>query len=83
MYLIIKKEKSEHLKHKVRELKELACEALECIEEACAEARESESRERSRYDEDYDYRERRGEYEDFVRDNARGRGSRGMRGGRY
>lgn len=24
-----------------------------------------------------------GEYEDFVRDNARGRGSRGMRGDRY
>ena len=33
MYLVIKREKSEHLKHKVHKLKELACDVLECLEE--------------------------------------------------
>ena len=76
MYLVIKQEKSEHLKNKVHKLKELACDVLECLEEAYSEGRESESRERSRYDERYEPRMRREEYDDYERDEARGRGSR-------
>ena len=77
MYLVIKQEKSEHLKHKVRELKELACDVLECLEEAYSESHESEGRERSRYDERYEPRMRREDYNDYERDEARGRGGRG------
>ena len=77
MYLVIKSEKSEHLKHKVHKLKELACDVLECLEEAYSESRESEGRERSRYDELYEPRMRSEEYDDYGRDEARGRGGRG------
>lgn len=77
MYLVIKQEKSEHLKNKVHKLKELACDVLECLEEAYSEGRESESRERSRYDEQYEPRMRRDEYDDYEREYARGRGGRG------
>lgn len=77
MYLVIKREKSEHLKHKVNELKELACDVLECLEEAYSESHESESRERSRHDDRYEYRIRRADYDDYGRDETRGRGGRG------
>lgn len=77
MYLVIKKDKSEHLKHKVHELKELACDVLECLEEAYSEGRESESRERSRRDYSYEPRRRYNDYDDYERDEARGRSSRG------
>lgn len=76
MYLVIKSEKSEHLKHKVHKLKELACDVLECLEEAYSESRESEGRERSRYDKRYEPRMRSEEYDDYGRDEARGRGGR-------
>lgn len=77
MYLVIKHEKSEHLKHKVHELKELACDVLECLEEAYSEGRESESRERSRQEDKYEPRRRNYEYDDYEREYARGRGGRG------
>lgn len=77
MYLVIKREKSEHLKHKVHELKELACDVLECLEEAYSEGQESENRERSRHDDRYEPRRRHDEYDDYEREDARGRGSRG------
>lgn len=77
MYLVIKKDKSEHLKHKVYKLKELACDVLECLEEAYSEGRESESRERSRREDIYEPRRYRDDYDDYERDEARGRGSRG------
>ena len=77
MYLVIKQEKSEHLKHKVRELKELACDVFECLEEAYSEGRESESRERSRREDRYEPRRSYDEYDDYEREYARGRGGRG------
>lgn len=77
MFLVIKREKSEHLKRKVHELKELACDVLECLEEAYSENRESEGRERSRRDDRYEPRARRDDYDDDYRDEARGRGGRG------
>ena len=77
MYLVIKREKSEHLKNKVHKLKELACDVLECLEEAYSEGRESESRERSRRDDRYEPRRSYDDYDDYERDEARGRGSRG------
>lgn len=80
MYLVIKKEKSEHLKHKVHKLKELACDVLECLEEAYSESHESEGRDRTRREDSYEPRRRYDdEYEDYdyKREEARGRGMRG------
>lgn len=80
MYLVIKKEKSEHLKHKVHKLKELACDVLECLEEAYSESNESESRNRIRREDSYEPRRRYDDdYEDYdyKREEARGRGMRG------
>ena len=74
MYLVIKREKSEHLKHKVHELKTLACEVLECLEEAYSESRYEDSRERSRRDERDGYRMYEDDYD--YRESARGRGGR-------
>lgn len=75
MYLVIKREKSEHLKHKVHELKQLACEVMECLEEAYSENKESDYRDRSRrdYRDDYNMRD---DYDRDYRDEARGRGGR-------
>lgn len=75
MYLVIKRENSEHLKHKVHELKTLACEVFECLEEAYSESSQEDSRERSRRDERYDYRRYEDDYD--YREPARGRGGRG------
>ena len=75
MYLVIKSEKSEHLKHKVHELKALACELFECFEEAYSESRYEDSRERSRRDEQDGYRRYEDDYD--YREPARGRGGRG------
>ncbi len=77
MYIVIEKDKSNALKHKVRKLKELACEVIECLEEAYSESHESESRTRTRrdgrlegrrYDEDYDNYDD----DDYNQDNRRG-----------
>ena len=75
MYLFIKREKSEHLKHKVHELKNLACDVLECLEEAYSESSREDNRERSRRDERYDYPRYEDDYD--YREAARGRGGRG------
>ena len=75
MYLVIKKENSEHLKHKVHELKTLACEVLECLEEAYNESSQEDSRERSRRDERDGYRRYEDDYD--YREPARGRSGRG------
>lgn len=75
MYLVIKREKSEHLKHKVHELKELACDVLECLEEAYSESSYEDSRERSRRNEQDGYRMYEDDY--GYRESARGRGVRG------
>lgn len=80
MYIVIEKDKSNALKHKVRKLKEFACDVMDCLEEAYSESHESESRTRTRrdsrlegrrYDEDYDNYDD----DDYSRDNR----SRGMR----
>ena len=74
MYLVIKRENSEHLKHKVNELKTLACELFECFEEAYSESSQEDSRERSRRDERDGYRRYEDDYD--YREPARGRGGR-------
>lgn len=81
MYLVIKREKSEHLKHKVHKMKELASDVLECLEEAYSESHESDGRESARHDGRYEQRMRYDDYDDYERDEARGRGGRGR--GRY
>ena len=77
MYIVIKRDKSDALKHKVHELKELATGIIECLEEAYSESHESESRTRTRrdgrlegrrYDEDYDNYDN----DDYGRDDRRG-----------
>ena len=75
MYLVIRNEKSEHLKHEVHELKTLACEVLECLEEAYSESKYEDGRERSRRDERDDYRRYEDDYD--YRESARGRSGRG------
>ena len=78
MYIVIKRDKSDALKHKVHELKELATGIIECLEEAYSESHEFESRERTRKDDRYDgrrYRDDYDDYDDYNRDN-RGRGGR-------
>lgn len=80
MYIVIEKDKSNALKHKARKLKELACDMMDCLEEAYSESREPENRTRARrdgrlegrrYDEDYDNYDN----DDYNRDD-RGRGMR-------
>ena len=80
MYIVIEKDKSNALKHKVRKLKELACDVMDCLEEAYSESHESESRTRARRDgrlEDRRYNENYDDYDDdnYSRDD-RGRGMR-------
>ena len=80
MYIVIEKDKSNALKHKVRKLKELACDVMDCLEEAYSESHESESRTRARRDgrlEDRRYNEGYDDYDDdnYSRDD-RGRGMR-------
>ena len=79
MYIVIEKNKSNALKYKVRKLKELACDVMDCLEEAYSESHESESRTRARrdgrlegriYNEDYD------DYDDNYSRDDRGRGMR-------
>lgn len=81
MYLIIKRDRTEHLKEKAHKMKKLACEVIECLEEAYEESRYHEGQyghESTRHDrrEDrYEHDDRRyREDEDFGRDMARGRG---------
>lgn len=88
MYIIIKKDKAEHIHSKLRKVKEAVCEIAEFLEDAReiehedgygrddARGRGSMGRRRARPEEDdYDYDD------DYDRDMARGRGSRGR--GRY
>lgn len=78
MYIIIKRDKAEHLKEKMHAIKSAALEVLECIEAARHIEHEEEhyadyargrgrsmSRGRER---DYD------DYDDYEHDHARGRG---------
>ncbi len=86
MYIIIKKNKAEHLKEKLHKAKEIVSEIMECFDEASEERDdryEDEGRERRRIDAWYGAKGRRDDYyeDDYERDEARGRG-RG-RGGRY
>lgn len=70
MYIIIKRTKAEHLKDKLRKIKDVIEDVTECLEEASEESRERDGyRERSRYEEDY------------VDDRDMARGGRGRSGG--
>ena len=81
MYIIIKKDKSEHIKEKVHKMKEMASDIMECLEEAYREHHESGyERDSVRHSErDYYGNE---DYDDYSRDMARGMG-RGRGRGRY
>lgn len=82
MYIIIKRDKAEHLKEKMHHIKTAAMEVLECMEEAYAKHheqsedyyRDSARRSMARSEEPY-YRE------DYDRDEARYMARRGR--GRY
>ena len=80
MYIVIEKDKSNALKHKVRKLKELACDVMDCLEEAYSESHESESRTRARRDGRLEDRRYNEDYDDYYDDNYsqddRGRGMR-------
>ena len=80
MYIVIEKDKSNALKHKVRKLKELACDVMDCLEEAYSESHESESRTRARRDGRLEGRRYNEDYDDYDNDNYsqddRGRGMR-------
>ena len=80
MYIVIEKDKSNALKHKVRKLKELACDVMDCLEEAYSESHESESRTRARRDGRLEDRRYNEDYDDYDDDNYsqddRGRGMR-------
>lgn len=79
MYIVIRRDKAEHLKEKLHKAKEVIAEIAECFEEAHDEYRsrehEDEYRERARRDDRY--------YDDDDRDMARGRGGRSRGGMRY
>lgn len=68
MYIVIKRDKAEHMKEKLHKAKRVIEEAMECIEEASEQHEDYRSRARGydRYEDDYE-----------ERDIARGRGSRG------
>lgn len=79
MYLVIKRESSEDIKHKVHEMKELACDILKCLEEAYSEGHESETRERGYKEDRYDSRRRHenyDDYDDYDREEPRSRNMR-------
>ena len=85
MYIVIKREKSEHLKSKVHKLKELACDVLECLDEAYEESHQSHGyedygHEYSRHEDMYDREPRERREHSYERDMSRGGGHRGMRG---
>lgn len=56
MYLIIRKDKSEHLKEKAHRMKELACEVISCLEEV------AQSQETEEYNREYARRRDREHY---------------------
>lgn len=80
MYIIIKRDKAEHLKEKMHHIKTAAMEVLECIEEAASKhydrmeeynrdmARRNMAR-RDDYQDDYDYEDDR-----YTARRGRGRG---------
>ena len=80
MYIVIEKDKSNALKHKVRKLKELACDVMDCLEEAYSESHESESRTRARRDGRLEGRRYNEDYDDYDDDHySRDDRGRGMR----
>ena len=79
MYIVIKRDKSDALKHKVHKLKELACDVMECLEEAYSEGRDSESRTRTRRDGRLEGRRYDEDYDDYDDDYSQDNRSRGMR----
>ena len=80
MYIVIEKDKSNALKHKVRKLKELACDVMDCLEEAYSESHESESRTRARREGRLEDRRYNEDYDDYDDDNySRDDRGRGMR----
>ena len=79
MYIIIRKDKAEHLSEKLHKVKAFACEVLEELElakEHYYEMEELRSRERSRHAGYHDLERERERYEDPYdeREMARGRG---------
>ena len=80
MYIVIERDKSDALKHKVRKLKELACDVMSCLDEAYSESHESESRTRTRRDGRLEGRRYEEDYDDYNNDDDYGRDDRrGMR----
>lgn len=81
MYIVIERDKSDALKHKVRKLKELACDVMACLDEAYSESHESESRTRTRRDGRLEGRRYNEDYDDYNNDDdySRDDRSRGMR----
>ena len=75
MYIVINREKSDNLKHKVKELKELACDVMQCLEDVYSDSRESDGREYSRRESRYEPRRHRDDYDEYD-DYERGRGMR-------
>lgn len=88
MYLIIKKDKAEHLSHKLHEVKAIVAEVMDCIEEAKEREYEHDgyhrdyARHEGHYAEPYEKHHEHERFEDeiYEHDYAR-RGRRGR--GRY
>lgn len=80
MYIVIERDKSDAIKHKVRKLKELACDVMACLDEAYSESHESESRTRTRRDGRLEGRRYNEDYDDYNNDDySRDDRGRGMR----
>lgn len=77
MYIVIERDKSDALKHKVRKLKELACDVMSCLDEAYSESYESESRTRTRRDGRLEGRRYNEDYDDYNNDDDYSRDDRG------
>lgn len=81
MYLIIKKDKAEHLSEKLHDIKAVVCEVMEYIDSIRTKEYDDEDlyrMERTRHDGRMNDRRREDDYEDrdeyYGRDMARGRG---------
>ena len=87
MYIVIRKDKAEHLEEKLHKMKECVTAIMECFEEAKEERYEREDYERDRArggGDRYSARDREyDDYEDDDRDMARGRARGGRGRGRY
>ena len=75
MYIIIKRDKAEHVKEKLHHIKKAACEVLDCIEEAAARRHEMED---ELYEEEcFGHRRHEEDFDDDM-DERRGRRGRSM-----